>query len=165
MQMNVHTSKSKSRKWVIWYPWGKFIIITMTSQWVWVMASQIISLTIVYSTVHSGPDQRKHQSSASLRFVRAILRWPVNFPHQGPVMRKMFPSDDVIMYHKDKKYKARCLNVVQMVQFSLLYTLRQEANVWVISSHGDASLQVCGHYKINHYYVQGTGGYNYSSIP
>ena len=30
------------------------------------MASQITSVTIVYSTVDSGADQRKHQSSASL---------------------------------------------------------------------------------------------------
>ena len=36
------------------------------------MASQIASLTIVYSTVYSGADQRKHQSSASLVFVRGI---------------------------------------------------------------------------------------------
>ena len=34
-----------------------------------VMASQINSLTIIYSTVYSGADQRKHQSSASLTFV------------------------------------------------------------------------------------------------
>ena len=33
------------------------------------MAFQITSLTIVYSTVYSGADQRKHQSSASLAFV------------------------------------------------------------------------------------------------
>ena len=33
------------------------------------MASQITSLTIDYSTVYSGADQRKHQSSASLAFV------------------------------------------------------------------------------------------------
>ena len=33
------------------------------------MASQITSLTIVYSAVYSGQDQRKHQSSASLAFV------------------------------------------------------------------------------------------------
>ena len=38
------------------------------------MASQIASLTIVYPTVYSGPDQRKHQSSASLAFVRGIHR-------------------------------------------------------------------------------------------
>ena len=39
------------------------------------MASQITSLTIVYSTVYSGADQRKHQSSASLVFVRGIHWW------------------------------------------------------------------------------------------
>ena len=65
------------------------------------MASQITSLTIVYSTVYSGADQRKHQSSASLAFVRGIHRWPVNSPHKGPVTRKMFPFDDVIMLHLD----------------------------------------------------------------
>ena len=61
------------------------------------MASQITSLTIVYSTVCSSADQRKHQSSASLAFVLGIHRWPVNSPHKKPVTRKMFPFDDVIM--------------------------------------------------------------------
>ena len=36
------------------------------------VASQITSLTIVYSTVYSGVDQRKHQRSALLAFVRRI---------------------------------------------------------------------------------------------
>ena len=49
------------------------------------MASQITSVLIVYLTVCSGPDQRKHHSSASLAFVRGIHRWPVNSPHKGPV--------------------------------------------------------------------------------
>ena len=44
------------------------------------IASQITSLTIVYSTIHSDADQRKHQSSASLAFVRGIHRGPVNSP-------------------------------------------------------------------------------------
>ena len=57
------------------------------------MASQITSLTIVYSTIYSGVNQRKLQSSASLAFVRR----PVNFPHKRPVTRKMFPFDHVIM--------------------------------------------------------------------
>ena len=61
------------------------------------MASQITNLTIVYSTVYSGADQRKHQSSASLAFVRGIHRWPENSPHKGPVTRKMSPFHDVIM--------------------------------------------------------------------
>ena len=38
------------------------------------IASQITSLTIVYATVYSGADQRKHESSASLAFVRGIHR-------------------------------------------------------------------------------------------
>ena len=61
------------------------------------IASQITSLTIVYSTVYSDTDQRKHQSSASLAFVRGIHRGPVNSPHKGPFTRKMFPFDDVII--------------------------------------------------------------------
>ena len=61
------------------------------------MASQITSPTIVYSAVYSGADQRKHQSSASLAFVRGIHRGPVNSPHKGPVTRKMFSFDDVIV--------------------------------------------------------------------
>ena len=61
------------------------------------MASQITSLTIVYSTAYSDADQRKHQSSASLAFVRGIHRGPVNSPHKWPVTWKMFPFDDVIM--------------------------------------------------------------------
>ena len=59
--------------------------------------SQITSLTIVYSAVYSGADQRKHQSSASLAFVWEIHRGPVNSPHKGSVTRKMIPFDDVIM--------------------------------------------------------------------
>ena len=73
-------------------------------------ASQITSLSIVCPNAHSGADQRKnhsradqrkHQSSASLAFVRGIHRWPVNSPHNGPVTRKMFPFDDVIMRWSD----------------------------------------------------------------
>ena len=62
------------------------------------VASQITSLTIVYSAVDSGADQRKHQSPPSLAFVRGIHRWPLNSPCKGPVTRKMFPFDDVIMW-------------------------------------------------------------------
>ena len=63
-----------------------------------VNASQITSLTIVYSTVYSDVDQRKHQSSASLAIVWGIHWGPVNSPHKWPVTRKMFPFDDVIMW-------------------------------------------------------------------
>ena len=64
------------------------------------VASQITSLTIVYSTVYSDADQRKHQSPASLAFVREIHR---DFPHKWPVTRKLFPFDDVIMHKLTKE--------------------------------------------------------------
>ena len=62
------------------------------------MASKITSLTVVYSIVYWGADQRRPQRSASLAFVWGIHRWPVNCPHKRPVTRKMFPFDDVIMH-------------------------------------------------------------------
>ena len=60
------------------------------------MVSQITNLTIVYSVVYYGVD-KKNQISTSLAFVRGIHRRPVNSPHKGPVARKMFQFDDVIM--------------------------------------------------------------------
>ena len=111
-------------------------------------ASQITSLTIVYSAVYLGADQRKQQSSASLAFVRGIHRGPGNSPHKWPVTRKMFPFDDVIMSNSffrgnagsvfghflpaTLKYICSCLIIneyvkVQCVQrtgyFSLLFNL------------------------------------------
>ena len=61
------------------------------------VVSQVTSLTIVYSTIYSDADQRKHQSSTSLAFVQGIHRGPVNYPHKWPVTRKMFSFDDVII--------------------------------------------------------------------
>ena len=78
-----------SHKGFYWYHYSDVIMGAM--------ASQIISHTIVYSTVYSVADQRKHQSSASLGFVRGIHRWPVNSPYKWPVARKMFSFDDVII--------------------------------------------------------------------
>ena len=64
-----------------------------------VMVSQMTGVSIVYSTVGSGKDQSKHQSSASLAFVMGIHWGPVNSSHKGPVTPKMFPFDDVSMHH------------------------------------------------------------------
>ena len=69
------------------------------------MASQITSLTIVYSTVYSDADQGKHQCPVSLAFVRGIHRGPVNSPHKWPVTRKML--DDVII----RSSRLRCAQV------------------------------------------------------
>ena len=49
--------------------YNHYIDVIMTT-----MASQITSLTVVYSTIYSDADQRKHQSSASLAFVWGIHR-------------------------------------------------------------------------------------------
>ena len=59
------------------------------------IASQITSLAIVYSIVYSDADQRKHQSSVSLAFVRGIHRGPVKFPVQ--MASNAENVDDVIM--------------------------------------------------------------------
>ena len=79
------------------------------------IASQITSLTIVYSAVYSDADQRKHQSSASLAFVRWIHRGPVNSPHKWPVTRKMFPFDDVIMWRQ-----LYCKDILQIFCFHVV---------------------------------------------
>ena len=46
---------------------------------------------------------QKHESYASLAFVRGIQQWPANSPHKGPVTRKMFPFDDVIMMSRSAR--------------------------------------------------------------
>ena len=72
-------------------------------------ASRIISLTSVYSIAYSDADQRKHQRSASLAFVRGSHRGPVNSPHKWPVTRKMVPFDDVIMLSGARFWIVICL--------------------------------------------------------
>ena len=91
------------------------------------MASQVTSLTIGYSTIHSGTDQRKQQSSASLAIVWGIHRWPLNSLYKRPVTQKFFPFDDVIMktcgVTSDDKavtmaalsYQLDCLNILKQM--------------------------------------------------
>ena len=86
------------------------------------LASQITSLTVVYSIVYSGVNQRKHQSSASLAFVREIHRGPVNFPHKWPVTRKMFPFDDVIMSYS---------TVIYWDWYKPQLSLRMDVKIWM----------------------------------
>ena len=85
------------------------------------VASQITSLTSVYSTVYSGADQSKHQSSASLAFVWGIHRGPVNSPHKWPVTRKMFPFDDVIMIYRST-FSLRLEEIILQFAWSELFS-------------------------------------------
>ena len=78
------------------------------------MASQITSLTFVYSNT----DQRQHQIAAVLAFVMRIHRWPVNSLHKGPVTRKMFSFDDVVMQYvqmvaNNRSMPLQCVPVLQ----------------------------------------------------
>ena len=84
------------------------------------MASQITSLTIVYSIVYSGGDHRKHQSSASLAFVRGIHRWPVNSPHKGPVTSN---AENVSIWWRHHVSWAAFLGYNHVIRVIIIYTL------------------------------------------
>ena len=83
---------------LLWLPMIDLPIYHYCDVMMGAMTSQITRLTIVYLTLHSGADQRKYQSFASLAFVRGIHRWPVNCPHKWPVTRKMFSFDGIIIF-------------------------------------------------------------------
>ena len=69
-----------------------YIGVTMTT-----VASQITSLTAVYSIVYWGADERKHQKLRVAGLCTGNSPGPVNSPHKGPVTRKMVPFHDFIM--------------------------------------------------------------------
>ena len=83
--------------WTFWYispnpnmaPLPVYIFIAVCA-----MTSQITGVSIVYSDA----DQRKHQSSALLAFIRGIHRWQVNSPHKAPVTLNKFPFDDDVSW-------------------------------------------------------------------
>ena len=74
---------------VTWY-WDCQLILHYCDVIMTGMSSQTTSLKIVYSTIYSGADQRKHQSFVSLTFLWGIHQWLVNSPHKGLVMQKCF---------------------------------------------------------------------------
>ena len=75
---------------ILWYVHYNDVIMST-------IGSQITSLMTVYTRIYSGADQRRHQSSASSAFARGIHQWRVDSSHNGPVTRKLFPFDNVIM--------------------------------------------------------------------
>ena len=100
------------------------------------MASQITSLTIVYSTVYSCSDQRKHQSSASLAFVGGNSPVTGEFSAQRASNAEMFPLDDVIMhYAHDSRFVMVCCDLVPVVR---IYPYSSELGHWLCmeQSHG-----------------------------
>ena len=95
------------------------------------LASQITSIINVYSTVYSGADQRKHQSSALLAFVWGIRRRPVNSPHKWPVTRKMFPFDDVIMVGMGSSLFTQCSILIDSYRAELPERINIYMGRWV----------------------------------
>ena len=87
-------------KFLWWYPVigsYQFCLHSVSLQWRHNERLKSPASRLLTRSSIQGADQRKHQSPVSLAFVRGIHRWPVNSPDKGPVTRKMFPFDDVIM--------------------------------------------------------------------
>ena len=87
-------------------------------------ACQITGNFTVCSTICSSTHQRIHQSSTSLAFVMGTPRWPVDSLHTGPVTRKIFSFDDVIMVYQMTSYipsifhcHIQCIYVVVFTEF------------------------------------------------
>ena len=77
------------------YCWFLYHCITVTSQRAqWRLKSPASQF---YSTIHSGADQRNIKAPRHWPLCIEIHRWPVNSLNKGPVARKLFPFDDVIM--------------------------------------------------------------------
>ena len=91
------------------------------------IAYQITGVAIVCTSVCLGADQRKHQSSPPLALLRWIHRWPVDSPYKGPVARKMFPFDEVIVDNM-------CV-CEHTPLFGLSWTLREPMRTWVIQGY------------------------------
>ena len=73
------------------------------------MASQITGVLVVYSTVCSGTDQRKPQSTASLVCVRGIHRW-LPRSHRWIPRTKASDAEHVSiwwLHHENRKYRCR----------------------------------------------------------
>ena len=115
------------------------------------MASQITSLTIVYSTVYSGIDQRKHQRSTSMAFVRGTHRWSANSPHKWSVTRKMFPFDYVIMEYSSVMWSGMGKSFFHATELSC-YVLPYGRNrtQWVNQISGDQMLPKMNTRKTKH---------------
>ena len=107
----------------VWFHYSAAIMGAMTFH--------ITGFSIVSSTVCSGADQRKHQSSASLAFVRGNHQWPMNYTHKQ-ITRKMFPLDDVIIgYWMTRMPFSDCRNSVLWYTCSMHFRLPKLSHVCV----------------------------------
>ena len=93
------------------------------------VVSQITRLTIVYSTIYSGADQRKLQSSASLAFVRATGEFPAQMASDA----ERVPFDDVIIWCMLVAWKSRDIIIPAVSPFvapKFVITVTSECVRW-----------------------------------
>ena len=114
------------------------------------MASQITSLTIVYTTVYSGGDRRKHQSSASLAFVWGIHRWSVNSPHKWPVTQKMFSLDASCYSLHIPPTMHRFVALWYWLYYLLKLAVEHTAQIPVFASSCDVTVMFCCVFVVMH---------------
>ena len=67
--------------------WSDVTMSAMVSQitGIWTVCSVVCSLTL---------KSKKTSKLGVIGFVRGNHQWPVDFPHKGPITRKMFPFDE-----------------------------------------------------------------------
>ena len=92
-----------------------------------------------HRTICSGADQIKHQSSASLAFVRGIHQWLVNSPHKGPVKQKIFRPmmsscfqfQSIPSIPKNESEDKTYSNIVNTILFYTSYYSFQIKMIWL----------------------------------
>ena len=84
------------------------------------IASQITSLTIVYSTVYSGAGQRKPQSSAALAFVRGIHQ---RYYHTDT---KQGQSHNMVQYTRCLSGRNKCIWYNYWSRNAINYAIRSD---------------------------------------
>ena len=89
------------------------------------IASQITSLAIVYSTVYSGADQRKHQSSGLCAWNSPLTG---EFPTQRANNTEMFPFNDYSMIQRLRK-QASTHSTLSQMQYNTSSDRRMRSHV------------------------------------
>ena len=125
-------------------------------------AFQITGISIVYSTVCSGADQRKHQSSASLAFVRGIHRWPVDSPHKAPSN-----AENVSIWWRHHElsvfYRSSTWNLKPATSTVLLNIIvSAESSFWQLSKGTWWQIKICNFIRL---FIKLSGAYYMATSP
>ena len=83
------------------------------------MVSQIIGISIVYSFVCSGADKKKPSKLRVIGLCEGHSPVTGEFPHKGPVTRKISQFDDVIMIFP-QTCSRRCSRIIPMSYLTII---------------------------------------------